>query len=206
MTTSSSAVLPGPLTQAVDGAFNLRRAPLDACQGVGRSHTQVVVAVDGQLNARSLRNRPRIYAISSLHLRRCRIADGIRQVDDRRASRDGRPDDLCQEFPVAAGRILGGEFDIRGIFAGIGRHFADSAPGPRPASSCSLYSMCSGLVARNRWMRGSAASLTAFPGGSRCPSTVARAREATEQSLTCRAIACTRLESRRGRQWRSPPR
>ena len=56
--------VPGPLTQAVDGAFNLRRAPLDACQGVGRSHTQVVVAVDGQLNACSLRNLPREYTQS----------------------------------------------------------------------------------------------------------------------------------------------
>lgn len=36
------------------------------------------------------------------------------------------PDDLCEEFPVAAGRILGGEFNIRGIFTGISRHFADS--------------------------------------------------------------------------------
>ena len=63
--------VPGPLTQAVDGAFNLRRAALDACQGVGRGHTQVVVAVDGQLDAYSLRDLLENIRDQCLHLRRC---------------------------------------------------------------------------------------------------------------------------------------
>ena len=41
----------GALADAVDRAFDLARAGLDACEGVGHREAQVVVAVGGQHNA-----------------------------------------------------------------------------------------------------------------------------------------------------------
>ena len=58
----------------------------------------------------------------------------------------------------------------------------------------SLYSMWRGLVARKRWIRGSAASLTASQAVS-ISFSVERAREATVQSFTWRAMAWTDSKS-----------
>ena len=58
----------------------------------------------------------------------------------------------------------------------------------------SLYSMCTGLVAMNRWMRGSAACLTASHAQSMSFS-VERASEATVQSLTAPAMVLTDSKS-----------
>ena len=58
----------------------------------------------------------------------------------------------------------------------------------------SLYSMCSGLVAMNRWMRGSAAILTASQAVS-ISLTFALASEATEQFRTAFAMVLTDSKS-----------
>ena len=75
-------------------------------------------------------------------------------------------------------------------YATIAAAFSSTASG----DILSLYSMCSGEVAMNTWMRGSAASLTASHAQS-MSFVFARASEATEQLLTVRAIVCTDSKS-----------
>ena len=58
----------------------------------------------------------------------------------------------------------------------------------------SLYSICTGEVAMNKWMRGSAAHFTASQAASMSP-VFARAREATVQSRTVLAMVFTDSKS-----------
>ena len=112
----------GPLAQAVDGAFDLGRAALDAGQGVGHGQAQVIVAVDRELDVPGLLHVLQDVGDQGLHLGGGGVAHGVGEVDHGRAVLNGDPDHLGQELQIGAGGVLGGKLHVRGILLGVGRH------------------------------------------------------------------------------------
>src|SRR5262249_16895581 len=104
----------GALADAVDGAFDLARPGGDGGQRVGHGQPQVVVAVDADRRAVDVRhagferlNDVRVFG-------RDRVADRVRDVDDRRPFVNQLCDDLTEVIPVAARRVFRGELDVVG--------------------------------------------------------------------------------------------
>ena len=101
------------LAQAVDGALDLTcAADLDAGQGIGDRHAQVVVAMhrpDGLVGVGdTLAQGADELAVELGHA----IADGVRHVDRRGAFPDDRLDHLAEEVHVRAIAVFGGELDV----------------------------------------------------------------------------------------------
>ncbi len=120
----------GPLAEAVDRHLDLPRARADCRDRVGGRQPEVVVVVAtvdhaaGQLR-RALRDP---FADGGEHPRalvRQRVADGVGQVDRRRAGPDRHLADPAEEIEVGAGRVLGRELDIVAEVAGVAHHRVD---------------------------------------------------------------------------------
>ena len=106
--------MPARSPMPVDGALDLRRAGLDRRERVRDGEPEVVVAVRGELHVADLRAAPANVGEEAGVLRRQRVADRVRQVDDRRARLDRDAADARGERRVGAGRVLAGELDLVG--------------------------------------------------------------------------------------------
>ena len=100
----------GPLAEAVDRDLDLARAGLDRGERVRRREPEVVVAVDAdrRVAADEVDDAPD----ERPELGRDRVADGVGDVDRRRAGLDDGLVDLEQEVDVGPRGVLGAELDL----------------------------------------------------------------------------------------------
>ena len=108
----------GALADAVDGALDLACAGLNAGEGVGDGHAEIVVAVGGEDDVLGARNLCEQHAEGGGVLVGRGVADGVGDVDGGRSGLDGDGDDLDEEVGVGAGGVFGGELDVVGEGAG----------------------------------------------------------------------------------------
>ena len=112
--------VPRPLPNAVDGAFHLGGPCLDAGQGVGHRHAQIIVVMNREDH---LLRQPLAQMRDYLeHLLRGTVSHRIRQVDGRRSRLSRRTTDFRQKFRVTAGGVLRTEFHIWAEFFGQPHH------------------------------------------------------------------------------------
>src|SRR5918998_1673606 len=104
--------VPGPLAEAVHGDLDLARPDLDAGQGVGDRHPEVVVAVDGEHPLGELRDPVFKLFEEPGELDGRRVADGVGDVDDVGPRLDRRRDDLGEVAYVGPGCVHRGELDV----------------------------------------------------------------------------------------------
>ena len=112
----------GALADAADRALDLARAGTDAGQRVGHAEPEVVVAMHGQDRPMYV-GHARVYGVNHrVKLIRCRVADGVGQVDDGGAGVDDRLGHAAEEVEVRAEGVLGAEFHFRALVARVGHH------------------------------------------------------------------------------------
>src|ERR1700721_664735 len=99
---------------AGDGAFDLAGSGLNAGEGVGDGHAEVVVAVGGEDYVFNAGNLCEKHAEGGSVLIGRGVADCVGDVDGGGPclNRDG--DDLHEEVGVCAGSVFGGELDVVG--------------------------------------------------------------------------------------------
>ncbi len=108
----------GTLADAVDRAFNLPHAALNRRQAVGHRQAEVVVAMRAEYRPPGVRNARQDVGEELAQFVGRGVADGVRQIDGRRAGGDHLLDDAAQEIAIAAGCILRRKFDVVGKAAG----------------------------------------------------------------------------------------
>ena len=108
----------GALADAVDGALDLARAALNAGEGVGDGHAEVVVAVGGEDDVVDAGDACSDHAEDGGVLVGRGVADGVGDVDGGGSGLDGDGDHLDEEVGVGAGGVFGGELDVVGEGAG----------------------------------------------------------------------------------------
>mmetsp|Transcript_9450 Transcript_9450/g.38649 ORF Transcript_9450/g.38649 Transcript_9450/m.38649 type:complete len:493 (-) Transcript_9450:531-2009(-) len=122
------------LADAVDGALNLPRAVGDAREGVGGGQAEVVLAVRGNdVLARDVRLDARDELAELLGEA---DADGVRDVQRRRARLDNRGENAVEELGVGPARVLGGELHV----------LAPEGPGVGHAVHRDLHHLVGGLA------------------------------------------------------------
>ena len=109
----------GALADAVDRALHLTRAALDRRQRVGHRQAEIVVAVRAEDDLVGVRDALADAAEEVQHFVRRRVADGIGQIDRRRADLDDRLDDAAEEVEVASRGVLGRELHVEGVLARV---------------------------------------------------------------------------------------
>ena len=107
------------LAEAVDRALDLARAGLQAGEGVGHRQAQIVVAVDREHDVAQIGHQLVQAAQERRVLVRHRVADGVGDVDRRRALVDRRLQDLGGEVDVGAGGVHRAELDVLDQRAGV---------------------------------------------------------------------------------------
>ena len=115
-----------PLADAVDGALHLGGAGPDALQRVGNGHTQIVVAVDGDVHILDAVHILPQVADQIVHLLGGGVAHGVGDIQCGGAGGNGPLIAPGQELPIGAGGVLGRELNIVAVVLGIGHHFADA--------------------------------------------------------------------------------
>src|SRR6202040_605400 len=108
----------GALADAVDGALGLTGSSLNAREGVGDGHAQVVVAVGGEDDVVNAGDLCEEHAEGGGVLVGSGVAHGVGDVDGGGSGLNGDGDDLDEKVGVGAGGILGGELDVVGEGAG----------------------------------------------------------------------------------------
>ena len=115
-----------PLTQAVDGAFNLTRPAFHCGQGIGGRHAEVIVTMGGEddiLCARHIRdkafNQARALAGGC-------VADCVGDVDGGRACLDGNFYNALQILPFGAGGVHRRPLDIVAKIARMADRLVDA--------------------------------------------------------------------------------
>ena len=108
----------GPFADAVDRALDLPRAVFDAGQAVGHGQAQIVVAMHADHGLVDVRHAFLQRANHAAIVRRRGVADGVGNVDRRRAGVDGRFDHLAQKIGLRAGGIFRRELDVVAIADG----------------------------------------------------------------------------------------
>ena len=109
----------GALAQAVDGALDLAGAVLDALEGKGRGHAEVVVRVHGDddvLDADDVVSEALDAAAEVLGQL---IAGGVGDVHDGRAGLDDGLDHALEERLVGTAGVLGVELDVLDVALGV---------------------------------------------------------------------------------------
>ncbi len=109
---SSRSGVAGALADAVDGALDLAGSALDAGEGVGYGHAEVVVAVGRENDVFDARHLGFDGAEDGLVLGWRGVTDGVGDVDGGGTGLDGDGDHLEEELGVGAGAVLGGELDV----------------------------------------------------------------------------------------------
>ena len=115
-----------PLADAVDRALHLRGAGLDAGQGVGDRHAQVIVAVDGDVGVFNAFHVFFQIGDELRHLLGRGVAHGVRHVERGGAGGHGVGVALCQKRGIGPGSVLSGELNVVAEALGIGHHGADA--------------------------------------------------------------------------------
>ena len=111
----------GAFADAVDGALHLARAAANAGQRIGHGHTQVVVRVRAEHNVVHARHARLHVAEQLLVFGFETIADGVRQVQHRRARFHCGVAALNEIVAIGAARILRREFHVLAFGLGV-RH------------------------------------------------------------------------------------
>ena len=124
---------------------------------------------------------------------RHRVADGVGDVDRRRALVDRDLAHLGRELDVGAGRVHRRELDVVDVLLGV-RDRRARLPLDVLARGLELVLMWMSDVEMNVWIRGRVASLTAFHAAS-MSATWVRASPAITGPSTVREIACTASKS-----------
>ena len=120
ITTSSSDALPARSPMPLIAHLDLARARLHAREGVGDGEPEVVVAVRGQHDVAQAGHELVQAGEEGGVLLRHRVADGVRDVDRRRALVDRDLDDLGGELDVGARGVHRRELDVLDERAGVG--------------------------------------------------------------------------------------
>ncbi len=107
----------GPLADAVDGALDLAGAVFDAGEAVGHGQAEIVVAVDADHRAVDVRHALDEGSDDVAEVRRRGVADGVGNVDRRRAGVDRGFDDLAEEVELGARGVFGRELDVVAVAA-----------------------------------------------------------------------------------------
>jgi hypothetical protein len=163
---------------------------LNAGEGVGDGHAEVVVAVGGEDDVLGAGDLGEEHAEGGGVFLWRGVADGVGDVDGGGSGLDRDGDDLDEEVGVGAGGVLGGELDVVAERAGE----TDSAAWTR-ASARVIFSLASrwrSEEARKVWMRDFSAGSMERAAAS-MSSRLQRAREAMRALRTSRAI--WRMES-----------
>src|SRR5216684_8789640 len=115
----------GALADAVNGAFDLANTRAHRGQRIGDSHPQIIMAMSAQSDAiriaQVFADLPEHCAIFLGH----GIADGIGQVQHRRARIDGYAAHLTQELDIGAAGVFRGEFHFAHVLASETDHRRD---------------------------------------------------------------------------------
>ena len=119
MTTSSSAVLPARSPRAVDRALDLACSVLDALEGEGRGHAQVVVRVHGDDDVLDADDVVREALDAATEVLRQLVAGGVRDVHDGGARLDDGLDHALEERLVRTAGVLGVELDVLHVLLGV---------------------------------------------------------------------------------------
>src|SRR5207302_899192 len=98
----------GPFTNAVDGALDLPGAFLDRGQTVGDGETEIVVAMNAQYDLVDAAHVLLEVADGGGVLLGDGVANGVGDVDRRRAGGDHLLDDFREKLQLGAGRVFGG--------------------------------------------------------------------------------------------------
>ena len=109
----------GPLADAVDRALDLAGPGLQAGERVGHGQPEVVVAVHRQHDVVQSGDELVEAAQERRVLVRHRVADGVGDVDRRRALVDRDLADLGGELEVGARRVHRRELDVLAVLAGV---------------------------------------------------------------------------------------
>ncbi len=104
-----------PLADAVDRAFDLSGAVLDAGQAIGHGQAEVVVAMHADHGLVDVRHAIHEIADHVAHVGRRGVADRVGNVDGRGPGVDRRFDHPAEEIRLGAGGVLGRELDIVAI-------------------------------------------------------------------------------------------
>ena len=108
----------GPFADAVDRAFNLPGAVLDAGQAVGHGQAQIVVAMHANHGPIDVRHTV-LQRANNVRVMRWRgIADRVGNVHRRCAGVDGGLHHLAQEIDLRSGSIFRRKLDIIAIADG----------------------------------------------------------------------------------------
>jgi len=92
--------------------IDLLRARLDAGEGICDRKAEIVVAMHRERHLAEIAAAAAHVDDECCVLRRERVADGVGEIDDRRARADGDPADACDERGIGASRILARELDL----------------------------------------------------------------------------------------------
>ena len=114
----------GPLADTVDRDLNLARACLHAGQRVRGRETEIVVRVDAERRLVQLGHVGVQRLEDLLVLVRRGVADGVGDVDRRRAGGERRAHDLGHELRTRARGVLAGELHVGDLGAGVGHGVA----------------------------------------------------------------------------------
>ena len=110
------------LAEPVDRAFHLTRAGAHRGHAVGRAEAEVVVAVHGERDLVRALHVLQDAADELLELVRDRVADGVGDVDRRRAGLDHLSQHAVDEFGVGAGGVHRAELHVVAVALGLGHH------------------------------------------------------------------------------------
>src|SRR6266542_2972922 len=106
------------LAQAIDRALDLPRAVHHRGKRVGDRHAQVIVTVHGPYGLVRVWNTLAQGLDQRSELPRHRVADGVRDVDGRRAGVNRRFDETAQEVRLRPARIFGRKLDVLRVLTG----------------------------------------------------------------------------------------
>ncbi len=102
----------GALADAGDGALDLAGTGLNAGEGVGDGHAEIVVAVGGEDDVLSAGDLGEKHAEGGGVFFGRGVADGVGDVDGGGPGLDRNRDDFDEEVRVGAGGVFGGELDV----------------------------------------------------------------------------------------------
>ena len=114
----------GPLTDAIDGAFQLAGTIFDRLKKVGHRQAEVVMAVHRNHGLIDIGNTAIDAGDQLTELRGCGIAHCVGNVDRGGTGFDGGLDHLMHVVGITAAGVLAGELNIVDERAGIGDHLA----------------------------------------------------------------------------------
>ena len=125
MTTSSMAVLPARLADAVDRALDLPDAVFQGGQRIGDGNTEIVVTVNGNDNILEALHLVEQISNQCAELLGQGITHRVRNVDRRRSRGDHRFDHIAEVIPVRPRGIHRGKLDVGRVAPGM----SDGGPG-----------------------------------------------------------------------------